>query len=105
MMGWIENGPQKKWRQFVVCQQLPTKTSKVHFWFISLMYCHGGPNTGAQFGALYSSSDFGATLSSGVHMYLYTYAWSQISCKNSFFSWEEKLVVPLIAAPNGEMRK
>jgi hypothetical protein len=23
-------------------------------------------------------------------------------CRNQYFSWEEKLVVPLIAAPNGE---
>jgi hypothetical protein len=28
-MGWIENGPQKKWRQFFVRQQLPAKTEKV----------------------------------------------------------------------------
>ena len=38
-MGWIENGPQKKWRQFFVRQQLPAKTEKVPFRLISLKYC------------------------------------------------------------------
>jgi hypothetical protein len=33
MMGWIENGPQKKWRRFFVRQQLPAKTEKVPFRF------------------------------------------------------------------------
>jgi hypothetical protein len=37
MMGWIENGPQKKGRRFFVRQQLPTKTEKVCFKFISLI--------------------------------------------------------------------
>jgi hypothetical protein len=37
-MGWIENGPKKKWMQFFVREQLPTKTEKVRFWFISLNF-------------------------------------------------------------------
>ncbi len=40
------------------------------------------PNTGALFGALWSSLDFEATPSSGVHMHLYMYVRSQISHKN-----------------------
>jgi hypothetical protein len=30
---------------------------------------------------------------------------ARLRTKNLAFSWEEKLVAPLIAAPNGEMRK
>ncbi len=35
-MGWIENGPKKKRRQFFVHQQLSAKAEKVPFRFISL---------------------------------------------------------------------
>jgi hypothetical protein len=38
MMGWIKNGPKKKWGQFFVRQQLPAKTEKVHFRFNSLIW-------------------------------------------------------------------
>jgi hypothetical protein len=44
MMGWIKNGPQKKWRQFFVRQQLPAKTEKVPFRFISLNFHKNTPN-------------------------------------------------------------
>ncbi len=37
-MGWIENGPKIKWRHFFAHQQLPTKTEKVRFCFISLIF-------------------------------------------------------------------
>jgi hypothetical protein len=37
-MGWIENGPLKKFRQFFVRQQLPAKTEMCPLWSISLMY-------------------------------------------------------------------
>ncbi len=41
-MGWIENEPQKKWRQFFVHQQLPAKPEKVPFRFVSLMFVQQG---------------------------------------------------------------
>ncbi len=43
MMGWIENGPKKKWRRFFVRQQLPAKTEKARFRFISFIFVI--PNT------------------------------------------------------------
>jgi hypothetical protein len=41
MMGWIENGPLKKLRQFFVHQQLPAKTEMCPFWSISLRFTCG----------------------------------------------------------------
>ncbi len=41
-MGWIENGHQKKCRQCFVRPQLPAKTEKVPFRFVSLICIYVG---------------------------------------------------------------
>ncbi len=67
------------------CKACKTRSCETMQWYFtgeSYKTSTSPPYTGALFGALWSSLDFGATPNSGVHTYLYTYVQSQISSEN-----------------------